>query len=88
MDKELQITATGETTSEVVNGTAGSPDNIVTEEKVEEVPWRLSVGGGCQDLLNKAFQTILNEGDAVLVETVSEILSSYKTRACRLIKRG
>lgn len=36
-----------------------------------EVPWRVSVGNGCQDLLNKAFQTLLNPGDPILVETVS-----------------
>jgi hypothetical protein len=60
-----------------------------------EVPWRVSVGNGCQDLLNKvgngmyvgrgaagktddhqstgeilqAFQTLLNAGDPMLVET-------------------
>ncbi len=38
-----------------------------------EVPWRISVGNGCQDLLNKAFQTLLNPGDPILVETVSGV---------------
>jgi len=37
--------------------------------EVEEVPWRVTVGGGCQDLLFKAFGSLFNPGDSILVET-------------------
>ncbi|KDQ13584.1 hypothetical protein BOTBODRAFT_33591 [Botryobasidium botryosum FD-172 SS1] len=30
--------------------------------------WRISIGAGCQDLIYKAFSTLLNPGDSVLIE--------------------
>lgn len=58
----LSETARGEPTTETVDGTTGG-------DGAEQTPWRVTVGGGCQDLLFKAFQTLLNHGDAILVES-------------------
>ncbi|KAJ9107698.1 hypothetical protein QFC21_001158 [Naganishia friedmannii] len=66
LTKELVETARGEPTTETINDTTGlgtaNPTATLT-------PWRLTVGGGCQDLLYKAFQTLLNPGDPILVES-------------------
>ncbi|KAJ9108584.1 hypothetical protein QFC19_002300 [Naganishia cerealis] len=66
LTKELGETVRGEPTTETINDTTGvgsaSLDTTPT-------PWRLTVGGGCQDLLYKAFQTLLNPGDPILVES-------------------
>jgi tryptophan aminotransferase len=60
----LDNQATGEVTREEVNALRGD-----AEGEVEEVPWRVTVGGGCQDLLFKAFGSLFNPGDSILVET-------------------
>lgn len=65
LTQELSQTARGEPTTETVNDTTGSAGNGHTEQ----TPWRITVGGGCQDLLFKAFQTLLNHGDPILVES-------------------
>ena len=65
LTQELSQTARGEPTTETVNDTTGSATNGHTEQ----TPWRITVGGGCQDLLFKAFQTLLNHGDPILVES-------------------
>jgi DNA-binding transcriptional MocR family regulator len=62
--RELDNQATGEVTREEVNALRGD-----AEGEVEEVPWRVTVGGGCQDLLFKAFGSLFNPGDSILVET-------------------
>jgi hypothetical protein len=67
LTKELNGTARGEPTTETVNDTTGASPSDTSEP--EQTPWRLTVGGGCQDLLFKAFQTLLNPGDAILVES-------------------
>lgn len=64
MESELQVTATGEPSTERVNDTASSAPS-----QQEEVPWRVSVGAGCQDLLYKAYQAVLDRGDTILVES-------------------
>lgn len=67
LTKELNGTARGEPTTETVNDMTGSPASNGAEPT--QTPWRVTVGGGCQDLLFKAFQTLLNPGDAILVES-------------------
>lgn len=67
LTKELNGTARGEPTTETVNDTTGAPSANGTEPA--QTPWRLTVGGGCQDLLFKAFITLLNPGDSILVES-------------------
>ena len=77
LTKELNGTARGEPTTETVNDTTGSPASSngnglagsSTTAAAAQTPWRVTVGGGCQDLLFKAFQTLLNPGDAILVES-------------------
>lgn len=64
MESELQVTATGEPSTERVNDTAST-----SASHAEEVPWRVSVGAGCQDLLYKAYQAVLDRGDTILVES-------------------
>ncbi|KAJ9115906.1 hypothetical protein QFC22_005049 [Naganishia vaughanmartiniae] len=64
--KELIETVRGEPTTETINDTTGSS---ASDSTATPTPWRLTVGGGCQDLLYKAFQTLLNPGDPILVES-------------------
>lgn len=74
LTQELGQTARGEPTTETVNDTTGpliatSTSNGGGGAEVTQTPWRVTVGGGCQDLLFKAFQTLLNPGDPILVES-------------------
>jgi hypothetical protein len=66
LTKELTETVRGEPTTETINDTTGLS---ASDPTVTPTPWRLTVGGGCQDLLYKAFQTLLNPGDPILVES-------------------
>lgn len=77
LKRELDNQATGEVTREEVNALRGD-DNA---QGVQEVPWRVTVGGGCQDLLFKAFGAIFNPGDSILVETpvYAGVISQFMT---------
>ena len=77
LKRELENQATGEVTREEVNALRGDQD----APGVQEVPWRVTVGGGCQDLLFKAFGAIFNPGDAILVETpvYAGVISQFMT---------
>jgi DNA-binding transcriptional MocR family regulator len=77
LKRELDNQATGEVTREEVNALRGD-DNA---RGVQEVPWRVTVGGGCQDLLFKAFGAIFNPGDSILVETpvYAGVISQFMT---------
>ncbi|GAA5938611.1 hypothetical protein JCM10213_006980 [Rhodosporidiobolus nylandii] len=50
--------------------------------------WRVSVGSGSQDLINKAFHSLVNEGDSILLETpvYSGTLGLLKQHTCDLIE--
>jgi tryptophan aminotransferase len=71
LTEELRNTATGEVTQENVHALKGSNANGNDDDDAQEgeIPWRVTVGGGCQDLLFKAFSSLLNRGDSILVET-------------------
>ncbi|KAH8081806.1 pyridoxal phosphate-dependent transferase [Filobasidium floriforme] len=77
LKRELDNQATGEVTREEVNALRGD----VNAQGVQEVPWRVTVGGGCQDLLFKAFGAIFNPGDSILVETpvYAGVISQFMT---------
>ncbi|GAA5922353.1 hypothetical protein JCM1841_003080 [Sporobolomyces salmonicolor] len=50
--------------------------------------WRVSVGSGSQDLINKAFCSLINDGDSVLLESpvYSGTLGLLKQHNCDLIE--
>lgn len=77
LKRELDNQATGEVTREEVNALRGDSN----AEGVQQVPWRVTVGGGCQDLLFKAFGAIFNPGDSILVETpvYAGVISQFMT---------
>lgn len=81
MKTELEGTATGEVTGEQVHALKGDEDE-------GEVPWRVTVGGGCQDLLFKAFCSLLNRGDPILLETpvYAGVLTQFITIGAKMIE--
>ncbi|KAI5480025.1 AP endonuclease 2 [Pseudohyphozyma bogoriensis] len=62
------------------------------EEKVHSRPrdgsWRVSLGSGSQDLINKAFQSLVNDGDSILLETpvYSGTLGLLAPEAAKLVE--
>lgn len=67
--------------------TSGHPDLVefLTRMQTEfhgrrkDHSWRLSVGAGSQDLLYKAFQTLTDPGDVVLIEVSEKYSQEYLT---------
>ncbi|GAA5912662.1 hypothetical protein JCM5296_006047 [Sporobolomyces johnsonii] len=57
-------------------------------QRAQDGSWRVSVGSGSQDLINKAFCSLINEGDSVLLESpvYSGTLGLLKQHKCDLIE--
>lgn len=66
--------------------TIGHPDLVefLTEMQTElhgrprNPSWRVSVGAGSQDLLYKAFQTLTDPGDVVLIEVSNDSQNAFR----------
>lgn len=86
LKRELNDTASGEVTNSAVHAMRGDDDG----SESQPVPWRVTVGSGCQDLLNKAFTSLLNKGDPILVETpvYAGVLPQFITIGAKPIEVG
>ncbi|KDE09685.1 hypothetical protein MVLG_00089 [Microbotryum lychnidis-dioicae p1A1 Lamole] len=61
---------------------------VMKHSRKKDGSWGVSIGSGSQDLINKAFHSLVNEGDTVLVETplYSGTIGLLQPMSCDLVE--
>ncbi|SCV68386.1 BQ2448_507 [Microbotryum intermedium] len=61
---------------------------VMKHSRKKDGTWGVSIGSGSQDLINKAFHSLVNEGDTVLVETplYSGTIGLLQPMSCELVE--